>query len=217
MKKRFLTIPLALALLALTACGPKEGADGGKPSGGQVPALPDKAAEALTDQGFEAVEPAEPPQRTIEELIQAVKDGEPMTDGTGAPYASMVTPEDGILPSLGGAALAGGETVAFSDEPWEDKTVVAEDWKAQLSEEERAGFEEMEAMTEEDWQAMIAETEAMVEEFESMDDLEGMEDGWEGDYEDFPGPEGFEMPDMDELDIPDEYRQYLLEGFGGIG
>ena len=216
MKKRLLTVPLALALLlSLAACGPKEGSGGGggEKNGGRAPgALPDKAVQALTEQGFQAAEPAQSPQRTIEELIQAVKDGEPMTDPTGAPYASMAA-EAPALPSMGEGAAPRGETVIVPDEPWEtEKTVEVTDWKAQMTPEARAEFEEMENMTEEDWNAMIAETEAMMEEFETMDmgDVEG-----DGDLEDFeaPGLEDFEMPDPDGVDIPDEYRQYLPEGF----
>ena len=187
--------------------------------------MTDAALEALLAQGFERVsdgEEAAETERTVEELLQMLKDGVPMTDSSGADYGTI--PQTFSVDLTEMAALQ-GTTVQFSEEPWEtDKTVEGFDMEAFTSEmtpEEKAEWDEMMSKTEEDWAAEIAEMEAEMEEMvNSMNDSGGDDDDYDtGDIGDI------EIPDMDDIqkqiedamkDIPDEYKD-LFGDLGGLG
>ncbi len=240
--KRISTI-LALMLvltLTLTSCGMLEGLLGGILGGGDTPSDPDSSAtdnravtkmtdaalESLLAQGFEKVseeeEEAAETERTIEELLQMLKDGVPMTDSSGADYGTI--PQTFSVDLTEMAALK-GTTVQFSEEPWEtDKTVEGFDMEAftaEMTPEEKVEWDEMMSKTEEDWAAEIAEMEAEMEEMvNSMNDSGGDDDDYDtGDIGDI------EIPDMDDIqkqiedamkDIPDEYKD-LFGDLGGLG
>ena len=239
MKRIFTILALMLVLtLTLTSCGMLENLLGG----GDTPSDPDPSAtdnravtkmtdaalEALRAQGFEKVSEEEgeaaETERTIEELLQMLKDGVPMTDSSGADYGTI--PQTFSVDLTEMAALQ-GTTVQFSEEPWEtDKTVEGFDMEAFTSEmtpEEKAEWDEMMSKTEEDWAAEIAEMEAEMEEMvNSMN--EGSGDTDSGD--DYTGDIGdIEIPDMDDIqkqiedamkDIPDEYKD-IFDGLGDLG
>ena len=191
-----------------------------------VTKMTDAALEALLAQGFEKVseeeEEAAETERTIEELLQMLKDGVPMTDSSGADYGTI--PQTFSVDLTEMAALK-GTTVQFSEEPWEtDKTVEGFDMEAftaEMTPEEKAEWDEMMSKTEEDWAAEIAEMEAEMEEMvNSMNDSGGDDDDYDtGDIGDI------EIPDMDDVqkqiedamkDIPDEYKD-LFGDLGGLG
>ena len=190
-----------------------------------VTKMTDAALEALLAQGFERVsdgEEAAETERTVEELLQMLSDGVPMTDSSGADYGTI--PQTFSVDLTEMAALK-GTTVQFSEEPWEtDKTVEGFDMEAFTSEmtpEEKAEWDEMMSKTEEDWAAEIAEMEAEMEEMvNSMNDSGGDDDDYDtGDIGDI------EIPDMDDIqkqiedamkDIPDEYKD-LFGDLGGLG
>lgn len=190
-----------------------------------VTKMTDAALEALLAQGFERVsdgEEAAETERTIEELLQMLKDGVPMTDSSGADYGTI--PQTFSVDLTEMAALQ-GTTVQFSEEPWEtDKTVEGFDMEAftaEMTPEEKAEWDEMMSKTEEDWAAEIAEMEAEMEEMvNSMNDSGGDDDDYDtGDIGDI------EIPDMDDIqkqiedamkDIPDEYKD-LFGDLGGLG
>ena len=232
--KRFFTI-LALVLvltLTLTSCTLIDNILGifmKEPSvedDRAVTKMTDAALEALLAQGFERVsgeeEEAAETERTIEELLQMLKDGVPMTDSSGADYGTI--PQTFSVDLTEMAALQ-GTTVQFSEEPWEtDKTVEGFDMEAftaEMTPEEKAEWDEMMSKTEEDWAAEIAEMEAEMEEMvNSMNDSGGDDDDFDtGDIGDI------EIPDMDDIqkqiedamkDIPDEYKD-LFGDLGGLG
>ena len=236
--KRISTI-LALMLvltLTLTSCGMLENLLGGgdtpsdlDPSATDnraVTKMTDAALEALLAQGFEKVsgeeEEAAETERTVEELLQMLSDGVPMTDSSGAEYGTI--PQTFSVDLTEMAALQ-GTTVQFSEEPWEtDKTVEGFDMEAftaEMTPEEKAEWDEMMSKTEEDWAAEIAEMEAEMEEVvNSMNDSGGDDDDYDtGDIGDI------EIPDMDDIqkqiedamkDIPDEYKD-LFGDLGGLG
>ena len=190
-----------------------------------VTKMTDTALEALLAQGFERVsdgEEAAETERTVEELLQMLSDGVPMTDSSGADYGTI--PQTFSVDLTEMAALQ-GTTVQFSDEPWEtDKTVEGFDMEAftaEMTPEEKAEWDEMMSKTEEDWAAEIAEMEAEMEEMvNSMNDSGGDDDDYDtGDIGDI------EIPDMDDIqkqiedamkDIPDEYKD-LFGDLGGLG
>ena len=192
-----------------------------------VTKMTDAALEALLAQGFERVsdgeeEEAAETERTIEELLQMLKDGVPMTDSSGADYGTI--PQTFSVDLTEMAALQ-GTTVQFSEEPWEtDKMVEGFDMEAftaEMTPEEKAEWDEMMSKTEEDWAAEIAEMEAEMEEMvNSMNDSGGDDDDYDtGDIGDI------EIPDMDDIqkqiedamkDIPDEYKD-LFGDLGGLG
>ena len=191
-----------------------------------VTKMTDAALEALLAQGFEKVseeeEEAAETERTIEELLQMLKDGVPMTDSSGADYGTI--PQTFSVDLTEMAALK-GTTVQISEEPWEtDKTVEGFDMEAftaEMTPEEKAEWDEMMSKTEEDWAAEIAEMEAEMEEMvNSMNDSGGDDDDYDtGDIGDI------EIPDMDDIqkqiedamkDIPDEYKD-LFGDLGGLG
>ena len=241
MKRIFTILALMLVLtLTLTSCGMLEGLLGGILGGGDTPADPDPSAtdnraitkmtdaalEALLAQGFvkvsEEEEEAAETERTIEELLQMLSDGVPMTDSSGADYGTI--PQTFSVDLTEMAALQ-GTTVHFSEEPWEtDKTVEGFDMEAftaEMTPEEKAEWDEMMSKTEEDWAAEIAEMEAEMEEMvNSMNDSGGDDDDYDtGDIGDI------EIPDMDDIqkqiedamkDIPDEYKD-LFGDLGGLG
>ena len=235
MKRIFTILALMLVLtLTLTSCGMLENLLGG----GDTPSDPsatdnrvvtkmtDAALEALLAQGFEKVseeeEEAAETERTVEELLQMLSDGVPMTDSSGADYGTI--PQTFSVDLTEMAALQ-GTTVQFSEEPWEtDKTVEGFDMEAftaEMTPEEKAEWDEMMSKTEEDWAAEIAEMEAEMEEMvNSMNDSGGDDDDYDtGDIGDI------EIPDMDDIqkqiedamkDIPDEYKD-LFGDLGGLG
>ena len=190
-----------------------------------VTKMTDAALEALLAQGFERVsdgEEAAETERTVEELLQMLSDGVPMTDSSGADYGTI--PQTFSVDLTEMAALQ-GTTVQFSEEPWEtDKTVEGFDMEAftaEMTPEEKAEWDEMMSKTEEDWAAEIAEMEAEMEEMvNSMNDSGGDDDDYDtGDIGDI------EIPDMDDIqkqiedamkDIPDEYKD-LFGDLGGLG
>ena len=190
-----------------------------------VTKMTDTALEALLAQGFERVsdgEEAAETERTVEELLQMLSDGVPMTDSSGADYGTI--PQTFSVDLTEMAALQ-GTTVQFSEEPWEtDKTVEGFDMEAftaEMTPEEKAEWDEMMSKTEEDWAAEIAEMEAEMEEMvNSMNDSGGDDDDYDtGDIGDI------EIPDMDDIqkqiedamkDIPDEYKD-LFGDLGGLG
>ena len=190
-----------------------------------VTKMTDAALEALLAQGFERVsdgEGAAETERTVEELLQMLSDGVPMTDSSGADYGTI--PQTFSVDLTEMAALQ-GTTVQFSEEPWEtDKTVEGFDMEAftaEMTPEEKAEWDEMMSKTEEDWAAEIAEMEAEMEEMvNSMNDSGGDDDDYDtGDIGDI------EIPDMDDIqkqiedamkDIPDEYKD-LFGDLGGLG
>lgn len=190
-----------------------------------VTKMTDAALEALLAQGFERVsdgEEAAETERTVEELLQMLSDGVPMTDSSGADYGTI--PQTFSVDLTEMAALK-GTTVQFSEEPWEtDKTVEGFDMEAftaEMTPEEKAEWDEMMSKTEEDWAAEIAEMEAEMEEMvNSMNDSGGDDDDYDtGDIGDI------EIPDMDDIqkqiedamkDIPDEYKD-LFGDLGGLG
>lgn len=192
-----------------------------------VTKMTDAALEALLAQGFERVsdgEGAAETERTVEELLQMLSDGVPMTDSSGADYGTI--PQTFSVDLTEMAALQ-GTTVQFSEEPWKtDKTVEGFDMEAftaEMTPEEKAEWDEMMSKTEEDWAAEIAEMEAEMEEMvNSMN--EGSGDTDSGD--DYTGDIGdIEIPDMDDIqkqiedamkDIPDEYKD-LFGDLGGLG
>ncbi len=241
MKRIFTILALMLVLtLTLTSCGMLENLLGGILGGGDTPSDPDSSAtdnravtkmtdaalEALLAQGFEKVsgeeEEAAETERTIEELLQMLKNGVPMTDSSGADYGTI--PQTFSVDLTEMAALQ-GTTVQFSEEPWEtDKTVEGFDMEAftaEMTPEEKAEWNEMMSKTEEDWAAEIAEMEAEMEEMvNSMNDSGGDDDDYDtGDIGDI------EIPDMDDIqkqiedamkDIPDEYKD-IFDGLGDLG
>ena len=240
MKRIFTILALMLVLtLTLTSCGMLKNLIAGILGGGDTPSDPDPSAtdnravtkmtdaalEALLAQGFERVsdgEEAAETERTVEELLQMLSDGVPMTDSSGADYGTI--PQTFSVDLTEMAALQ-GTTVQFSEEPWEtDKTVEGFDMEAFTSEmtpEEKAEWDEMMSKTEEDWAAEIAEMEAEMEEMvNSMNDSGGDDDDYDtGDIGDI------EIPDMDDIqkqiedamkDIPDEYKD-LFGDLGGLG
>jgi len=240
MKRIFTILALMLVLtFTLTSCGMLENLLGGNLGGGDTPSDPDPSAtdnravtkmtdaalEALLAQGFEKVseeeEEAAETERTVEELLQMLKDGVPMTDSSGADYGTI--PQTFSVDLTEMAALK-GTTVQFSEEPWEtDKTVEGFDMEAftaEMTPEEKAEWDEMMSKTEEDWAAEIAEMEAEMEEMvNSMNDSGGDDDYDTGDIGDI------EIPDMDDIqkqiedamkDIPDEYKD-LFGDLGGLG
>ena len=192
-----------------------------------VTKMTDAALEALLAQGFERVSDGEEEEtaeteRTVEELLQMLSDGVPMTDSSGADYGTI--PQTFSVDLTEMAALQ-GTTVQFSEEPWEtDKTVEGFDMEAftaEMTPEEKAEWDEMMSKTEEDWAAEIAEMEAEMEEMvNSMNDSGGDDDDYDtGDIGDI------EIPDMDDIqkqiedamkDIPDEYKD-LFGDLGGLG
>ena len=190
-----------------------------------VTKMTDTALEALLAQGFERVsdgEEAAETERTVEELLQMLSDGVPMTDSSGADYGTI--PQTFSVDLTEMAALQ-GTTVQFSEEPWEtDKTVEGFDMEAftaEMTPEEKAEWNEIMSKTEEDWAAEIAEMEAEMEEMvNSMNDSGGDDDDYDtGDIGDI------EIPDMDDIqkqiedamkDIPDEYKD-LFGDLGGLG
>ena len=190
-----------------------------------VTKMTDTALEALLAQGFERVsdgEEAAETERTVEELLQMLSDGVPMTDSSGADYGTI--PQTFSVDLTEMAALQ-GTTVQFSEEPWEtDKTVEGFDMEAftaEMTPEEKAEWNEIMSKTEEDWAAEIAEMEAEMEEMvNSMNDSGGDDDDYDtGDVGDI------EIPDMDDIqkqiedamkDIPDEYKD-LFGDLGGLG
>ena len=233
MKRIFTILALMLVLtLTLTSCTLIDNILGifmKKPSvedDRAVTKMTDAALEALLAQGFEKVseeeEEAAETERTIEELLQMLKDGVPMTDSSGADYGTI--PQTFSVDLTEMAALQ-GTTVQFSEEPWEtDKTVEGFDMEAftaEMTPEEKAEWDEMMSKTEEDWAAEIAEMEAEMEEMvNSMNDSGGDDDDYDtGDIGDI------EIPDMDDIqkqiedamkDIPDEYKD-LFGDLGGLG
>ena len=234
MKRIFTILALMLVLtLTLTSCTLIDNILGifmKKPSvedDRAVTKMTDAALEALLAQGFERVsdgEEAAETERTVEELLQMLSDGVPMTDSSGADYGTI--PQTFSVDLTEMAALK-GTTVQFSEEPWEtDKTVEGFDMEAftaEMTPEEKAEWDEMMSKTEEDWAAEIAEMEAEMEEMvNSMN--EGSGDTDSGD--DYTGDIGdIEIPDMDDIqkqiedamkDIPDEYKD-LLGDLGGLG
>ena len=234
MKRIFTILALMLVLtLTLTSCTLIDNILGifmKKPSvedDRAVTKMTDAALEALLAQGFERVsdgEEAAETERPVEELLQMLSDGVPMTDSSGADYGTI--PQTFSVDLTEMAALK-GTTVQFSEEPWEtDKTVEGFDMEAftaEMTPEEKAEWDEMMSKTEEDWAAEIAEMEAEMEEMvNSMN--EGSGDTDSGD--DYTGDIGdIEIPDMDDIqkqiedamkDIPDEYKD-LLGDLGGLG
>ncbi len=233
MKKTILTILAILALaLSLTSCslfGTKKPNETDGVSSGEITedtadmqknddykvVAPANASEAtLVEEGFEKVEKKETKERTIEELLQALKDGEPMQDSSGADYFTI---PQSFSEDPAEAELLNGTTVQFSEEPWEtEKTVEELDMEAltaEMTPEEKAEWDEMTSMTEEDWKAMLSETEAGIEEMiNSMNEDSGTyEDGYTGDY---PDMEEAEMPDMSDIQKQiDDAMQNLPEGF----
>ena len=232
MKRIFTILPLMLVLtLTLTSCTLIDNILGifmKEPSvedDRAVTKMTDAALEALLAQGFERVsdgEEAAETERTVEELLQMLKDGVPMTDSSGADYGTI--PQTFSVDLTEMAALQ-GTTVQFSAEPWEtDKTVEGFDMEAftaEMTPEEKAEWDEMMSKTEEDWAAEIAEMEAEMEEMvNSMNDSGGDDDDYDtGDIGDI------EIPDMDDIqkqiedamkDIPDEYKD-LFGDLGGLG
>ena len=241
MKRIFTILALMLVLtITLTSCGMLENLLGGILGGGETPSDPDPsdtdnravtkmtdaALEALLAHGFEKVseeeEEASETERTIEELLQMLKDGVPMTDSSGADVGAK--PQTFSVDLTEMAAIQ-GTTVQFSEEPWEtDKTVEGFDMEAftaEMTPEEKAEWDEMMSKTEEDWESEIAEMEAEMEEMvNSMNDSGG-------DYDDYDtGDIGdIEIPDMDDIqkqiedamkDIPDEYKD-IFDGLGDLG
>lgn len=230
--KKITIFVLALALtLTLTSCSLVDsilGIFNKESSSGEdnraVTKMTDAALEVLLSQGFEQVseeeEEAAETERTVEELLQALRDGEPMTDASGAEYAAL--PQTFSVDLTEMAALQ-GTTVQFSEEPWEtDKTVEEfdmEDFTAEMTPEEKAEWDEMMSKTEEEWAAEIAAMEAEMKEMAgSMNEGSGDTGGGDDDY---PGDLGdVEIPDMDDIqkqiedalkDLPDEYKDL----FGG--
>ncbi len=182
---------------------------------------PSNQAEAvLTEQGFEKVERKKTEERTIDELLQALRDGETMTDSSGAEYSKM--PQT-FSTDLTEAAQFQGTTVEYSEEPWETEKTVEEfnmdDLVAQMPPEERAEFEEMMSMTEEEWEAMISEMEAEIEEMANSFGDDGSSN-YEGDYT-YPDTDGIEMPDMADIqkqiqdamnNLPEGYEELIPDG-----
>lgn len=217
MKKwMILTLSLLLAL-SLTACGRAERTEGGQ-SGAQTaapaPPMTERAKAELEAQGFEVVSGEPAALESVEELFAACRDVEK--------YGGMAISEEWAatgVPTLGDLAALedAGETVPFSDDPWEEKTVEETDITANMTPEEKAEWEEFQNT---DWEAMAAETEELVAGFQSM----GGED-----LENAGGGSGTEDIDMDDLqrqldeaerqakeeleNLPPEYHQYLPEGF----
>jgi len=182
----------------------------------------DSITDTLLEQGFEKVSDTYAnTERSVEELLQALRDGEPMTDSSGADYASLpqTFSEDPTE-----TELLKGTTVQFSDEPWEEnKTVESfniDDFTAEMTPEEKAEWNEMMSKTEEDWAAEIAEMEAAMKELvnsmnEEPEDVNG-EDDYTSDLS------NIDIPDMDEIrqqiedaleELPDEYKDM----FGDLG
>ena len=176
--------------------------------------MTDTALEALLAQGFEKVseeEAAADTERTVEELLQALRDGEPMTDSSGAEYAAKAQTFSVDLTEM--AALQ-GTTMQFSEEEWvTDKTVETfdmEDFTAEMTPEEKAEWDEMMSKTEEDWEAEFAGMEAEMEEM-----VNSMNEG----SEDYSADTGdVEIPDMDDIkqqideamqNVPDEYKDMI--------
>lgn len=233
MKRIFTILALMLVLtLTLTSCSIVDTIlgfftkDSTSSDNRAVTKMTDAALEALLAQGFEKVsgeeEEAAETERTVEELLQMLKDGVPMTDSSGADYGTI--PQTFSVDLTEMAALQ-GTTVQFSEEPWEtDKTVEGFDMEAftaEMTPEEKAEWDEMMSKTEEDWAAEIAEMEAEMEEMvNSMNDSGGDDDDYDtGDIGDI------EIPDMDDIqkqiedamkDIPDEYKD-LFGDLGGLG
>ncbi len=229
--KKITIFVLALALtLTLTSCSLVDsilGIFNKESSSGEdnraVTKMTDAALEVLLSQGFEQVseeeEEAAETERSVEELLQALRDGEPMTDASGAEYGAL--PQTFSVDLTEMAALQ-GTTVQFSEEPWEtDKTVEEfdmEDFTAEMTPEEKAEWDEIMSMTEEDWAAQIAEMEAEMEEMvNSFDDMDT------GEYGENPEDlEDLEIPSAEDIQkqidealegLPDEYKDM----FGDLG
>lgn len=152
--------------------------------------------EELLSQGF-VLEDNSYTGPTMEELMEQVFN-------TEAAYAAAEPSK--FSPDLEEMAALQGETVEFSDEPWEAKGVELHDITEHMSPEEKAEWNEFAEMTAEDYEAMVAETEAMIAEFGELDGLVQQEDGsWVMDESAFYGFGGeadggmSDMPDEDEL------------------
>lgn len=219
MKRAWICVLLLAALFSLTACGKTDSGsngDGGKQQA-TAPTLPEEAIEKLQEQGFEVVEQeSEPAPVDVDALCAALFDVSAMTDSSGAPVSTLPESE-GIPVNLGDAAKSKGETVPFSDEPWEEKGVEVVDFTAMMTPEERAEYEAM------DWEAMTAEMESMVDGFADMG---------EGDFENYGGDtggtEGMNDADiqqqlddameqarqeLEEFEIPEGYEEYFPDDF----
>lgn len=236
--KKIQILVLALSLtLTLTSCGildsllnglqdgKKHPADTGAADDRAVTKMTDAALEALLSQGFEKVsakeEEAAEAERTVEELLQALRDGEPMTDSSGADYGTV--PQTFSVDLTEMAALK-GETVQFSEEEWvTDKTVEPFDeeaFTAEMTPEERAEWDEMLSKTEEEWAAEMTEMEAEIKQMvNSMNSSDGDASIDTGDIGDL------EIPDMGDIQqqiedalgaLPDEYKD-LFGDLGSLG
>lgn len=132
--------------------------------------ISEKDIEALLADGFEPCAPGGMTDYSIEELLSALENGEhspnsPLWDTTA--YT-----EDGQVDTSVESTIA-----AFSDEPWEEKTVEAFDFTEGMTPEERA---EWEALENTDWSEMFAETEAMIT--DTTASLDGGGGECEGEY-----------------------------------
>ncbi len=176
--------------------------------------------KALVEQGFEKVEKRSA-ERTIEELLQALRDGEPMTDSSGAEYSVMPQTYSVDLTEM--AALQ-GSTVEYSEESWEtEKTVEEFDMElltAEMTPEEKAEWDEIMSMTEEDWERMISEMEAEIEEMRKSFSEDSLGDDTSFEYpaySDLEDLENIELPDMEDIQKQiDDAMQNLPEGFESL-
>ncbi len=223
--KQLLSVLLsALLLLSLAACGVTdklsdavadkiiENIRPGTNSGSAAdPAAAQKGAELAKDLGLEdggwiAADSETTPYgqyRSVEEW-EAIFDGQADYDNAPAPVEAE-PPAPVAIEGAEGGYTGGTKTITFDETKLgEDTGVEVWDWKAEMTPEELAEYEEFENT---DWEAMIAEMEA--EANRSSDEIDTQ-----------PG----EMPDMEDIqqqidealegvELPEGFEQYLPGDF----
>lgn len=192
--KKLLTLLLCAALLtALTACGTAdklsdavadkiiESIQSGTNSGSTVdPAAAQKGAElakdmGLTGSGWLAADSESTPYgqyRTVEEW-EAIFSGEMAYDNAPAPVEAE-PPAPVAIENAEDSYSGGTKTITFDENNLgQDTGVEIFDWKAEMSPEELAEYEEFENT---DWDAMRAEMEAEMGGMEDIDDINDLTD-----------------------------------------
>ena len=131
--KKWMILTLSLLLsLSLAACGKTDSGsngDGGKQQA-TAPPMTERAKAELEAQGFEVVSGEPAALESVEELFAACRDVEKYGGMTiSEEWAATGVPTPGDLAALEDA----GETVPFSDDPWEEKTVEETDITANMT------------------------------------------------------------------------------------
>ncbi|MBQ3034364.1 MAG: hypothetical protein IJD28_08275 [Deferribacterales bacterium] len=157
--------------------------------------LTDAQLDALMGQGFQlAVKEPAMKDMSINELNQALQNKEPLTDSTGAPYEHMPVTYSSEVPEM---VDPGSQTAAFTDEPWDERTVVDADMTENMTPEEKAEFDEF---MNTDWEAQSNEI---------INNISGITEGFGGNMND----SGIMYGD----DVPENYQPSTDSGSTGSG